>query len=181
MRSREVGSPTAPASVIIARAYRRERRCRPSSGTNAGAQLPCLLLIGPIGPLQQRGIREQKFRQREPGREVDMIATRCRSRTAASGGTGHTILISEAPPRLSPGTRREPVTRGGPKSEQGAQKNPDAPCQRVKVPDSAYRVRGAGDRREGVWKGRWRGEAHPSRVTQGLVSDSMERANAMSF
>ena len=89
--------------------------------------------------------------------------------TAARGRRGHTTLISEAPARLSPGTRSERAIRGVRWRTRGAQKNPAAPCPRVEVPGSAYRVRGPGDRREGVG-GRWKGEGAPPRVTRARVS-----------
>ena len=92
----------------------------------------------------------------------------------------HTTRISEAPPRLSPETRRGRVTRGAREPTRGTQMNPDASVPRVKVPDSPYRVRGPGDRRDGV-EGRWRVEAHFAALHKGSFSNFLGRANAVSF
>lgn len=89
-----------------------------------------------------------------------VVATRRRRRRTISGG-------SDTPPRsqrhrlanlLGPGVSRL-LGLDGLQEGTRAQKNPDVPCPRVKVPDSAYRVRGPGDRQDGVGE-RWRAVAH---------------------
>lgn len=88
-----------------------------------------------------------------------VVATQRRRRTISGG--------SDTPPRsqrhrlanlLGPGVSRL-LGVDGLQEGTRAQKNPDVPCPRVKVPDSAYRVRGPGDRQEGVGE-RWRAVAH---------------------
>lgn len=103
----------------------------------------------------------------------------------ASLVAAHTTPISDAPPCRFPGARRERVANGEGQERTRAQKNPEAPCPRVNVPASAYRVRATGGRRNGVdGRCRWRqkGEgAAPHRVTRELLPNGMEQTSALSF